>query len=149
MDQSPLSHVTDKELGKANADHHYRGWCIFERLVKSGTCSTLLQEAKAAHHHIIFNRLGQQHIKKDSRKAAKTSVNGERVLEDIRAILRRGLLSAALRHSMPLCHCHSPSSPHLQLQHEKGSVLLPVQAQKLVQFPRTACSPVGTLSAAP
>ena len=92
MDQSPLSHVTDKELGKANADHHYRGWCIFERLVKSETCSSLLQEAKAAHHHTIFNRLHQQHIKKDARKAAPTSVNGERVLENIRAILRRALI---------------------------------------------------------
>jgi hypothetical protein len=92
MDQTPLSHVTDKELGKANADHHYRGWCIFERLVKSETCSILLQEAKSALHHTIFNRLGKQHIKKDSRKVAKTSVNGERVLEDIRAILRRGLI---------------------------------------------------------
>ena len=88
----PLSHVTDKELGKANADHHFRGWCVFERLVQSSTCEKLLQEAKAAEYKTIFNRLETRHHVQDNRKAAKAGKQGEQVLGDIRAILRCGLI---------------------------------------------------------
>jgi hypothetical protein len=92
VEKSLLSHVTDWKLGKANADHHYRGWCMFERLVKSGTCENLLQEAKAASYITIFNRLGKHNLKKDARMAAKAGVLGEQVIGDILAILRRGLI---------------------------------------------------------
>ena len=88
----PLSHVTVKELGKANADHHFRGWCVFERLVQSSTCEKLLQEAKATKYKPIFNRLNKRHPKQDNRKAAKAGKQGEQVLGDILAILRRGLI---------------------------------------------------------
>ena len=88
----PLSHVTDKELGKANADHHFRGWCVFERLVQNSTCEKLLQEASLSEYKTIFNRLGKRHVSQDTRKAAKAGKLGEQVLGDILAILRRGLI---------------------------------------------------------
>ncbi len=92
MEFSLLSHVTDKGLSKANADHHYRGWCLFEGLVKSTTCQALLSEAKAAEYVTIFNRFKKTHVKQDARSAAKAGEQGERVLGDILAILRRGLI---------------------------------------------------------
>jgi hypothetical protein len=87
-----LSHVAAWQLGKANADHHYRGWCLFERMVTSTTCEALLQEAKAADYSTIFNRFGHTHLKKDARTAAKAGINGEQVIGDILAILRRALI---------------------------------------------------------
>jgi len=94
--QQPLElnvgHVTDKELAKANIDHHLRGWCSFEGLVLPGTRRDMLSEAKSSHFVTIFNRLGHNKSAMDSRSAAKAGARGEQVLADIVSILRRGLI---------------------------------------------------------
>lgn len=90
--QAGLSHVTDKALAKANADHHFRGWCCLESLVPDWTRIELLQEAISADYVTIFNRLGQRDVVKDSRSAAKVGARGKQVLADIVGILRRGLI---------------------------------------------------------
>ena len=90
--QTGLSLVTDKALAKANADHHFRGWCCFEGLVPVHTRTDLLEEAKSAVYHTIFNRLDKNDPVKDTRSAAKVGARGEQVLADIVGILRRGLI---------------------------------------------------------
>jgi hypothetical protein len=56
-------------LGKAHADFYCTGWCLIKKVIESGTVGLLLDDAREATYHGIFDEFDDTAVEKpESRK---------------------------------------------------------------------------------
>ena len=85
-----LNHVTVKLRAQANVDFHFKGHCVFRKLLET---EQLLIDAKNAFYHKIFNKFeNEQETPEDIRMAAKASSNGEKAIQDIFKLLQHCMI---------------------------------------------------------
>jgi hypothetical protein len=85
-----LNHVTVKLRAQANVDFHFKGHCVFRKLLET---EQLLIDAKNAFYHKIFNKFeNEQETPEDNRMAAKASSNGEKAIQDIFKLLQHCMI---------------------------------------------------------
>ncbi len=64
-----LNHIEYWRLGKAHADFYWTGWCLIKKVIECGTVGRLLNDARVATYHGIFDEFDDTAVEKpESRK---------------------------------------------------------------------------------